>query len=77
MLDKERTCELLGEGHAYVDMRRWGKLETLNGKRDFSITGAFTRYARVSEAKDYAWPIPSDEIEKNKSLEQNTGWTTE
>ncbi|MDD6472709.1 MAG: RagB/SusD family nutrient uptake outer membrane protein [Bacteroidales bacterium] len=76
MLDKERTCELLGEGHAYVDMRRWGKLETLNGKRDFSISGAFTRYARVAEAKDYAWPIPTDEISMNKSIIQNTGWKT-
>lgn len=70
----ERAVELAGEGHSFSDMKRWHLLETLNGKKENDITGKF-RYERVVTSRDYLWPIPADEIEKNDKLEQNPGWS--
>lgn len=70
----ERAVELAGEGHSFSDMKRWGLLEELNGKVERSITGQRNVYTRVVQSRDYLWPIPSTEIEKNASLEQNPGW---
>ena len=72
-LRHERAVELAGEGLSFNDMKRWGLLETLNGKAENEITGK-TRYKRVVRSRDYLWPIPSTEIEKNAELTQNPGW---
>jgi hypothetical protein len=69
----ERAVELAGEGHSFSDMKRWKLLETLNGRTEKDITGRF-RYTRVVTARDYLWPIPADEIEKNDKLTQNPNW---
>ena len=69
----ERAVELAGEGHSFSDMKRWKLLETLNGRTENDITGRF-RYTRVVTARDYLWPIPADEIEKNDKLTQNPNW---
>lgn len=70
----ERAVELAGEGHSFSDMKRWGLLESLAGKVK-GFTGQFY-YNRVVQARDYLWPIPNSETEKNPSLKenQNPGW---
>lgn len=70
----ERAVELCAEGHSYADMKRWGLLETLNNRKEMYITGAKTLYTRKVTDRDYLWPIPSGEIDKNEALEQNPGW---
>ena len=70
----ERAVELCCEGHSYSDMKRWGLLETLNGRKENYVTGAKTLYTRAVSERDYHWPIPSSEIDQNPNLEQNPGW---
>lgn len=69
----ERAVELACEGHRFHDLKRWGLLETLNGHRECDMTGTF-RYTRKVTERDYLWPIPNSEIEKNPALTQNPGW---
>ena len=70
----ERAVELAGEGLSFRDMKRWGLLETLAGEVK-GFTGHFY-YNRVVQSRDYLWPIPNNEIQKNPSLkeDQNPGW---
>ena len=75
-LRHERAVEFAGEGLSFNDMKRWGLLETLNGKAENEITGK-TRYKRAVSSRDYLWPIPSTEIEKNPDLTQNPGWAAD
>ncbi|MDE6650801.1 MAG: RagB/SusD family nutrient uptake outer membrane protein [Paramuribaculum sp.] len=70
----ERAVELACEGHSYFDMKRWGLLETLNGRKEMYITGSKSLYTRSVSERDYLWPIPSGEIDKNPDLIQNPGW---
>lgn len=70
----ERAVELAAEGHSWDDMRRWGLLETLDGRVEWSITGQKKEYTRVVKERDYLWPIPTAEIEKNPELTNNLGW---
>ena len=69
----ERAVELACEGHSYFDLKRWGMLDTLNDRRVCDITGTY-RWTRKVTDRDYLWPIPSSEVEKNPNLEQNPGW---
>lgn len=72
-LRHERAIELAAEGQSFDDMKRWGLLETLNGKPEKEITGNI-RYTHGVSSRDYLWPIPSGEREKNPELTQNPGW---
>ena len=70
----ERAVELAIEGHRFSDLKRWGLLETLNGKAEKGFTGK-AYYTRVVRSRDYLWPIPQQEIDMNKNLlPQNPGW---
>lgn len=72
---QERAVELAGEGHRFSDLRRWGiAKEKLNFEYD-DIRGN-VRYTRVFTDRDYLWPIPAVEIERNANLKgnQNPGW---
>lgn len=69
----ERAVELAGEGHSFADMKRWGLLETLDGVRECQITGTYI-FTRSVDSRDYLWPIPATEIEKNPLLKQNPDW---
>ncbi|MDD4515909.1 RagB/SusD family nutrient uptake outer membrane protein [Massilibacteroides sp.] len=72
-IKQERAVELAGEGHRFHDLRRWKELLALSGKEELSFAG--TRlFTRVVSERDYLWPIPSTEIEKNDKLTQNPGW---
>lgn len=70
----ERRIELACEGHSYFDMKRWGLLETLNGVSERTVSLSKSTYTRKVTERDYYWPIPSGEIDKNESLTQNPGW---
>ena len=61
----ERAVELAAEGWSFSDMRRWGLLEEVAGPgKDI-----------VNNERDYLWPIPQDEIDKNPNLRPNNpGW---
>lgn len=69
----ERRIELAAEGHSFDDERRWGRLELLNNVREYTLYGD-QNYKRVVTSRDYLWPIPPDEIDKNPLLKQNPGW---
>ena len=69
----ERAVELAAEGHSFNDMKRWGLLETLAGEVK-GFTGRFY-YNRVVRDRDYLWPIPLDEMDRNPNMTQNPGWS--
>lgn len=68
----EREVELAAEGLSFSDMKRWGLLE----ETARSVTGFTGKvyYERVVRERDYLWPIPQAEMDKNKNLQQNPGW---
>jgi tetratricopeptide (TPR) repeat protein len=68
----ERAVELAAEGHSFADYKRWKLLETLHREMK-GITGKLY-YNRVVRERDYLWPVPTAEIDKNDLLEQNPGW---
>ena len=72
-IKQERAVELAGEGHRFDDLRRWGLLMTLSNKEEYGFTGK-RYFTRVVTERDYLWPIPATEIEKNDALTQNPGW---
>lgn len=69
---KERAWEFAGEGLSFWDYKRWNKLERLAGPVK-DIMGK-TKYSRVVTGRDYLWPIPQGERDKNPKLIQNIGW---
>ena len=70
----ERAVELACEGHRFSDLRRWGLAkEKLNYEYD-DILGRFI-FKRVFEDRDYLFPIPKVEYERNPNLgSPNPGW---
>ncbi len=70
----ERAVELAAEGHRFSDLRRWGLLLELKDKVEYGFTGK-RQLTRVVSERDYLWPIPATEIEKNPALSPNNpGW---
>jgi hypothetical protein len=67
----ERRIELAFEGFRYDDVKRWKIAEdVLNIAPDGSI------YGKSFEKKNYHFPLPQSEIDKNYGvLEQNPGYT--
>ena len=69
----ERAVELAAEGWSFSDMRRWGLLEEVAGPVKDIVNKKL--YDRVVNERDYLWPIPQDEIDKNPNLRpSNPGW---
>ena len=69
----ERAVELAAEGWSFSDMRRWGLLEEVAGPGKDIVNKKL--YDRVVNERDYLWPIPQDEIDKNPNLRPNNpGW---
>lgn len=86
LVRNERRCELAFEEHRFWDIRRW-KIsgEVLNKaalrgvgvvKNGTAYTYSYNRNVLTSTWDDrmYRYPIPIAEIEKSRSLTQNTGW---
>lgn len=71
-IQKERACELAGEGQRYWDLRRWGLLEA-SVKNATDIFGNLM-YQRAYQSRHELWPIPLVELDRNRNLVQNPGW---
>lgn len=70
----ERAIELACEGHRFGDLKRWGLcMEKLNFTYD-DLLGK-DRYKRIFKERDYLWPVPAVEFERNSQLgDNNPGW---
>ena len=65
----ERNVELATEGHRYNDIIRWSFDPKFNINLDILFKGNF------NVEKNFYFPIPQNEINKNKgALKQNAGW---
>ena len=82
-LRKERRVELAFENNRYFDVRRWKIAEqTDNGPMyglnidfdlpDFLKVVVFEN--RVFKKQHYLFPLPSNDVNNDKQLVQNTGW---
>ena len=56
-----------------MDYKRWGLLEELNGVAELNLIGG-NLYKHATASRDYLFPIPNAEIDKNPALTQNPGW---
>lgn len=71
----ERAVEFAGEGIRYSDIRRWKTAEIVCNRTATEIHGSKRYDYKFSKDRDYLWPIPGTEIEKNKNLlPNNPGW---
>ena len=81
-LRNERRVELAFEGHRFFDIRRWKigtESDVLGMKVEKEADGSFTynRYVlRKNKWEDHyvLYPIPHNELVKNKNLQQNPNW---
>lgn len=70
----ERAIEFAAEGLRFFDLKRWGIYEEeVNDQKQYDLLDKVLATKKVS-SKNYLWPIPQTEIEKNSKLVQNTGW---
>lgn len=87
-LKRERQIEFVGEGQRYFDLRRWKDAEIeesmdvygcniLMAKAQralFYVPTISKELTSVFTRKKYFWPIPMNELKRNKNLVQNPGW---
>ena len=63
LLKRERQVELMGEGHRFNDLKRWGILvEVMNVEMQATFGNSNV------ESKHYLFPIPQQEIDSNLGL---------
>lgn len=86
MIQRERRIELAFENHRFFDERRWKIFQEVEKDGIFGMDINAVRpafYTRVqtetrpSDFKYYLWPIPQEELFKNKNLIQNPEWETD
>jgi hypothetical protein len=77
----ERALELVGEGHRFYDLKRWGTeyaLEKLKKSRTFVPDDMYDPYLPGDKdnitAERLNWPIPVGEVQGNALMEQNPGY---
>ena len=77
----ERALELVGEGHRFYDLKRWGNeyaLAKLKASRKAQIQGTTFCYKPedLTNIEEYRlqWPIPEGEINGNSLIKQNPGY---
>jgi len=73
-IEKERRLELAQEGHRWDDLRRYGHVETvMNALQEIDLrTGQRVNY-NMTQTKELL-PIPQQERDRNKQLDQNPGY---
>jgi len=84
----ERRIELAFESERYFDCRRWKIASTTNNGNLFGLSiyngnnsqdNSFYQRAVADKRsfispRDYLWPVPQSEIDRDSSLVQNPGW---
>lgn len=87
-LKRERQIEFVGEGQRYFDLRRWKDAEfeesidvygcnilmSEEQKELYHVPTITKELTSVFTRKMYFWPIPLEELKRNKNLTQNPGW---
>ncbi len=71
---KERAVELACEGHRFSDLRRWGIAKTVLSDRPVNQIYGDSPYTHEFTDRDWLWPIPGVEIERNPAIKPNPGW---
>ncbi|HRP56833.1 RagB/SusD family nutrient uptake outer membrane protein [Agriterribacter sp.] len=77
---RERQVEFATEGLRIFDIRRWKIGETvLNGPTYGAVDPAtgnprLVLTKKFTSPRDYRWPIPQTEMNRNSNIEQNPGW---
>ncbi|MFP9114413.1 RagB/SusD family nutrient uptake outer membrane protein [Flavobacterium sp. RHBU_3] len=71
-LKKERVLELCGESVRWLDLKRWGDLET-QAKVD-EIATRDADFNNFVVGKSIRMPLPLSEVQNNPNLTQNTGY---
>jgi hypothetical protein len=66
-LKHERITELVGEGHRFEDLQRWGDLGPQLAARDAG-------FANFKVGRDELLPIPQFDLDVNPNLKQNPGY---
>ncbi len=84
IIQQERMIELMFEGHRFWDLRRWKRAATeyekpitgwhLTSSKPEEYYRETLVFSRKFSPREYLWPIPSDEILRNKNTLQNYGW---
>jgi hypothetical protein len=76
VIHHERRIELAFEGLYYMDIRRWKIAEQVGSKPIYgwSENGKRLLMKRKFSEKNYLWPIPGIEKQRNPALEQNPGY---
>lgn len=71
----ERRIELAGEGWYYDDVRRWKIAPIVLAQPGADASGVIRIQRAFQAGRDYLWPVPSVEIERNpRLLPQNPGY---
>lgn len=77
---RERQVEFATEGLRVFDIRRWKIGETVLNGPALGAVDPETGEARVvltrrfNSPRDYRWPIPQTEMNRNRNMVQNQGW---
>lgn len=81
LIRTERAKEFIGEGHRFLDLKRWGMGFTRTASQDDDLVGdaKSTTSALLSIGADnfrWIWPIPQYEIDANPQIkdQQNPGY---
>lgn len=74
VIRNERRIELAFEGLYYSDIKRWKTAEIVNNGPILNYQGSVITNRTFDKDRDYLWPIPYVEIQKNPELEQNPNW---
>jgi len=74
VIRNERRIELAFEGLYYSDIKRWKTAEVVNNGPILNYEGNVITNRTFNKDRDYLWPVPYVEIQKNPKLEQNPNW---
>lgn len=83
LIRNERAKEFIGEGHRWLDLKRWGMgfTRTANQKDELTGDAQSTGGSLLSIGADnfrWIWPVPQSEIDANPQIkeQQNPGYTS-